>query len=226
MTRLSIENNNPCSYQCRNSRHHVHQQQEQPQQQRQSENDIRLETVSIRMSITSILNTEQVTLAHHPALWAGDDKGSSFRPAGRTEGYDLGSPTTRQRRRAVFDPSSSKPPRARRHKYSDEEAYFIWYHRTDLEWQWDRVLARYNQIFECPRGKDGLQCKFYRLLGEWGVEKVREQARQNQHNKDRIGQFGVVERTGLRFPWMTAYHQQQHQLPMFAHRDHPRRISP
>lgn len=111
--------------------------------------------------------------------------------------------------------------RAPRPKYSDDQGYFIWYHRTDLAEPWDRVLQEFAKQFNHRRPKGGLQCKFYRLLGDWGVEKVREQARQSQsRSRDSVGRYGLVQRTNLRFPWMRQDHISAPMLPQFATR-HP-----
>lgn len=112
--------------------------------------------------------------------------------------------------------------RAPRPKYSDDQGYFIWYHRTDLAEPWDRVLQEFAKQFNHRRPKGGLQCKFYRLLGDWGVEKVREQARQSQsRSRDRVGQYGLVQRTTLRYDWMQPEHINAPALPQFAS-THPR----
>lgn len=110
----------------------------------------------------------------------------------------------------------SSTTRAPRPKYQDEQIFFIWYHRTDLSLAWDEVLYRYREQFQQSREKTGLQCKFYRLLGDWGVEKVREQVRNSQRsNGDSIGAYGVIQRTWHRFPWMRLEHIGQKPLPQF-----------
>ncbi len=81
--------------------------------------------------------------------------------------------TGRKRRR-------SRRPRPPCKKYSVEQAHFLWYHRTDLGEGWDDVEREYEYQFGDKRGKGGLQCKFYRVLDDHGVEKVREQARSGQ----------------------------------------------
>jgi hypothetical protein len=102
-----------------------------------------------------------------------------------------------QRRQSL--PRERRAPRPR---YMDEEIYFIWYWRTDLKEGWDRVLQEFWREFPRHRTKGGLQCRFYRALDQYGVEKVREQNRQMQKGKDLIGRFGVVQRTEVRYPWM------------------------
>ncbi|EXJ61458.1 uncharacterized protein A1O5_11774 [Cladophialophora psammophila CBS 110553] len=104
-------------------------------------------------------------------------------------------------------------------KYTPEQAYFIWYYRTDLEQAWDEVEKAFQRQFGEDRKKPGLQCKFYRLLGEEGVEKVREQAKSGHRTLgDKVGKFGVVQRTTARFPWMRLEDQLTPPLPCFAQR--------
>jgi len=110
-----------------------------------------------------------------------------------------------------------RQPRPPRQKYTDEEAYFIWYYRTDLRMPWNKVEEEFRRQWGQPRPKGGLQCKFYRLLEHWKVAKVREQTRQSQKlGEDIIAQFGLVQRTNLRFDWMQPDHFNQPQLPQFA----------
>jgi hypothetical protein len=40
---------------------------------------------------------------------------------------------------------------------------------------WDVVEAKYNKVFEDQRSLGALRCRFYRVLNDWGVEKVRDQ---------------------------------------------------
>jgi hypothetical protein len=58
---------------------------------------------------------------------------------------------------------------------STDQCSDIWYHRTDLGLAWDDVEQRFSEYFGEKREKGGLQCKFYRTIGDAGVEKVREQ---------------------------------------------------
>lgn len=83
--------------------------------------------------------------------------------------------------------SSTKPirrkqraPRPPCKKYSTEQEYFVWYYRTDLGQDWDEVERKYEHQFGDKRGKAGLQCKFYRVLDDHGVKKVREQTRSGE----------------------------------------------
>lgn len=112
---------------------------------------------------------------------------------------------------------SSATVRAPRPKYEEQQAFFIWYHRTDLSEPWDQVLREFGRQFHHRRPKGGLQCKFYRLLEEWNVEKVRIQNRHARDSpKDRVGAFGVVQRTTKRFSWMRPHHYISPPLPQFS----------
>ncbi len=111
-------------------------------------------------------------------------------------------------------PSAGHGPRP---KYTIEQVYFIWYHRTDLVEPWDQVLAEYELQFEQHRNKGGLQCKFYRLLDDHKVEKVRAQTRSASDSpSDRVGKYGVIQRTNKRFKWMRYEHIRARPLPQFS----------
>lgn len=113
-------------------------------------------------------------------------------------------------------PSSTRAPRP---KYEEQQAFFIWYHRTDLGEAWNQVLREFERQFHHRRHKGGLQCKFYRLLKDWNVEKVRAQTKHVQdHPKDKIGAFGVVQRTSKRYEWMKPEHYNAPALPQFIGR--------
>lgn len=135
----------------------------------------------------------------------------SFWPV-REESVSLPYPTNAERQ---------TPVRAPRLRYEDEQVFFIWYHRTDLGLGWDEVLRRYHNKFHQKRQKTGLQCKFYRLLECWGVEKVRAQARSGQGNSsDRVGAYGVIQRTWRRFQWMRSEDLERPPLLQFRDRGH------
>lgn len=118
------------------------------------------------------------------------------------------SPSTPRRQSGVRGPQP---------KYTIEQVLFIWYHRTDLGEPWDQVLEAYRVQFSQSRPKGGLQCKFYRLLEENKVEKVRAQTRSASDSpKDRVGKYGVVQRTTKRFKWMRYEHFHAPPLPQFS----------
>lgn len=111
--------------------------------------------------------------------------------------------------------SDQRQTREPRPPYSQEEIIFVWYRRTDLAQDWEHVVRDFNLQFprRGQRNKGGLQCRFYRTLGIYHVAKVREQTRRK--NQGYVGEFGVVERTNLRFGWMEPRHQNVLPLPQF-----------
>jgi hypothetical protein len=114
----------------------------------------------------------------------------------------LSPPTNGRRRRTVSMSSASRTRerRAFRPTYSDEEVYFIWYHRIDLGYDWQDINHAYNAQFpERPReGFGGIQCKYYRYCEEFGVPKVRNRNRA----ASAVNEYGMRSRTGLTYPWM------------------------
>jgi hypothetical protein len=100
--------------------------------------------------------------------------------------------------------SASTRRRESRKKYEGEQGYFIWYHRTDLQQCWDEVERKFDAHFGQNREKGGLQCKFYRILREHNVPKVREQGRPGQANAG-VSKFGVMQQTNARFKWMYVF---------------------
>lgn len=107
--------------------------------------------------------------------------------------------------------------RQSRPKYPKEEELFIWYMRIDLRLSWDKIETLFNAQFPASRERGGLQCKFYRVLKEWGVDKVRDQ---NLHSRDpekdpQTGTYGVIKRTNMRFQWMKPEHQRMPCLKKF-----------
>ena len=123
------------------------------------------------------------------------------------------------------NPSSYTQARDPRFRYSDEESYFLWYHRTDLGQSsclYHDTLTNASQVERrcrarwpnLMRKKGGLTCKFYRILNAWGVETVREQNRclQRRGGGDKVARYGVVARTNVRFPWMRPEHYRHHHV--------------
>ncbi|KIW63480.1 hypothetical protein PV04_10312 [Phialophora macrospora] len=102
-------------------------------------------------------------------------------------------------------------------KYDPEQAYWIWYHRIDLGEEWDEVIEKYSVQFGEPRGKSGIQTKYYRVLNEHRVEAVRLQRKGRKKKRRAPGNtFGVVQRTTERFAWMRPADQRKPPLPCFA----------
>jgi hypothetical protein len=112
-----------------------------------------------------------------------------------------GSSTVSERRR---------PPRP---KYDEEEMYFIWYHRVDLELEWKDVQESFNRQFPGRQrsGFQGIQCKFYRFIKDKRCPSVRSQrhhhVRKNSSTKSREpNKFGVVQFARVWYPWMRPEH--------------------
>ncbi|EXJ92574.1 hypothetical protein A1O3_01126 [Capronia epimyces CBS 606.96] len=96
------------------------------------------------------------------------------------------------------------PPRD---KYDQEEGIFIWYNRIDLGLSWNRVQENFKRQFHKQRGKAGLQCKYYRVLTENHVQKVRDQGPRALRRPYDVAAWGVIAQTSIRYPWMLPYHQ-------------------
>ena len=143
-------------------------------------------------------------IAHHlELLWLLRPKsGSNNLPesACATDQSHQAHDNRRRRTSSSSSGSRTRERRAFRPTYSDEEVYFIWYHRIDLGYDWQDINRAYNAQFpDRPRQRiGGIQCKYYRYCEEFGVPKVR--------NRDRAAsaaeQYGMRSRTGLTFPWM------------------------
>lgn len=96
--------------------------------------------------------------------------------------------------------SGTRERRQFRPTYSDEEVYFIWYHRIDLGYDWQDITNAYNAQFpDRPReGIGGIQCKYYRYCEEFGIPKVRNRDR----GASQVIEYGMRSRTGLSYSWM------------------------
>ncbi|KAL2005543.1 hypothetical protein VTN00DRAFT_2754 [Thermoascus crustaceus] len=105
---------------------------------------------------------------------------------------------------------SGRPPRP---KYEEEEMYFIWYYRVDLNQEWKEVRESFNRQFPTRqrRGFQGIQCKFYRFIREKECPTLREQrrmrngefiARNGSKCSETLPRFGVVQWMGVWYPWM------------------------
>jgi len=165
------------------------------------------------MKISCILNDEEDDdavsgISEEDHLF--DDETRSSRDTSLTS---LGQNDYRHLPRRLNEGKSRRPPCK---KYTLEQALFIWYQRTDLAKPWDEVEEGFKRQFDEKRGKGGLQCKFYRTLNDAKVEKVREQAKWGRRSKrDRIGKFGVIQRTNKRYSWMLPEDRHKPPLPCF-----------
>lgn len=112
----------------------------------------------------------------------------------------------------------SERRRAPRPKYTDEEMYFIWYHRVDLDEDWKDCTDAFNSQFpgqgRSERNTQGIQCKFYRFINAKKCPTVREQRRlkdgefmaRGRPSRERMPKFGVVEWCRVWYPWMHPKH--------------------
>ncbi|KAI1610555.1 hypothetical protein EDD36DRAFT_421630 [Exophiala viscosa] len=113
------------------------------------------------------------------------------------------------------DDHHSSASTSARQKYQDEQSFFIWYHRTDLGLPWDQVMEMYRRYWKEDREKSGLQCKFYRILDQYNVDKVRKQTKMGRSSaREKKGKFGVLQRTNRRFPWMKPDHLGHRRMPV------------
>ncbi|KAH8696084.1 hypothetical protein BGW36DRAFT_397720 [Talaromyces proteolyticus] len=105
--------------------------------------------------------------------------------------------------------------RAPRPKYMEEEMYFIWYHRIDLEEDWKECADAFNRQFPTQgRNVQGIQCKFYRFINSKRCPTVREQRRlkddqlvgSRRPRAERLPKYGVIEWCNVWYPWMNADH--------------------
>ena len=132
----------------------------------------------------------------------GNRRTSSLQTASEHSG-SLRPPHVAQQRRRTPSMSSTKVSGTRREfrpTYSDEEAFFIWYHRLDLGWDWSDITEAYNKQFpERPRdGAGGMQCKYYRCCSDNNIPKVRELRR----SASAADEYGMKAKTRLHYPWM------------------------
>ncbi|OKL61139.1 hypothetical protein UA08_03594 [Talaromyces atroroseus] len=112
----------------------------------------------------------------------------------------------------------SERRRAPRPKYTDEEMYFIWYHRVDLDEDWKDCTDAFNSQFpgqgRSERNTQGIQCKFYRFIHAKKCPTVREQRRlkdgefmaRGRPSRERMPKFGVIEWCRVWYPWMKTKH--------------------
>lgn len=107
--------------------------------------------------------------------------------------------------------SRSRPARP---GYSEEELFFIWYTKCDLDKSWDEVVQDFKQEFLVSRGKSALQSKYYRILINWRVTKIRERSADTEDTQcSDTGpgvKYGVIQRTNVRYRWMRPEHRPPH----------------
>lgn len=164
-----------------------------------------------RMKITSILNDcsgegYESSSTSSSSILSPSPSASTLSPSIST--LSLSPPPTQRSHRKHPGPGrkgkkKTKKPRGACHKYTREQEHFIWYHRTDLHMPWDQVELEYKQYFEHEREKGGLQCKYYRVLDFYRVEKVRQQTKWGQViGKAKIGKYGLLATVKCSYPWI------------------------
>lgn len=119
----------------------------------------------------------------------------------------------------ISERSTKREPRQ---KYTAEQLYFLWYHRIDLREHWHTIVDKFEIQFNQRRNVGALECRFYRILKDWGIEKVREQSRIiGRGDRSELPRYGVIQQTTARFWWMHEPHRVAHPLPEFRHRQAP-----
>ena len=162
-------------------------------------------TMTGRMSISWLLNKEEEPqMTQIPPIAQIQDDRYAHLPTHTSEVTML-----RHKRSSGLGRSGSSPRatwlRAPRPTYSQEEDHFIWYHRIDLEKDWEAVSQAFNEYFQgrYRDGKAGLQCRLYRILCSAGTPAIRTLKRSNNR-----GQFSLLARRRDRYPWMHSEHQE------------------
>ena len=186
-----------------------------------------------RMAITMILNdspqTEGNTPGRHLPLPVSQHDQMQIRqrhfdlsrplpsvvPSYQHSGYALAQRQQWQEL-SVSSPEASPPvppnrnlgPRPPRHRYAMEEYYFIWYHRIDLAWPWDRIEEKFRRVFPISRNRGGLQCKLYRILEDHGI-RISEQNRSTRRRGSDLEyttRVNFMDFFDIRFGWMVLEH--------------------
>ena len=114
-------------------------------------------------------------------------------------------PSRRPSRSPSSSPEVAQKTRAFRPAYSTEEVHFIWYLRIDRGYLWPDLLDAYNARFSRNGGRrelTGLQCRYYRLLGQNGIPQVR--MLRTADVVQRYGMRACLARAGYRvtYPWL------------------------
>lgn len=144
-------------------------------------------------SSRSTIHSRRGSTSHVP-------KGGSRRPSHRPSRSPSSSPDL-----------SSKEPRAFRHPYTTEEVHFIWYLRIDRGYLWPDLLDAFNAHF-CHNGRvkrvlGGLQCRYYRLLGQNSIPQVR--MLRTADMVQRYGMMATLARNGCHptYSWLGGQYQ-------------------
>ena len=144
-------------------------------------------------SSQTTIHTRRGSASHAP-------KGGSRRPSHRLNRSPSSSPDL-----------ASKETRAFRHPYTTEEVHFIWYLRIDRGYLWPDLLDAFNAHF-CHNGRvkrvlGGLQCRYYRLLGQNNIPQVR--MLRTADMVQRYGMIATLARNGCHptYSWLGGQYQ-------------------
>ena len=115
-------------------------------------------------------------------------------------------PSRRPTRSPSSSPEITQKTRAFRPAYSTEEQHFIWYLRIDRGYLWPDLLDAFNARFSRNGGRrelSGLQCRYYRLLGQYGMPQVR--MLRTADVVQRYGMRASLARAGycVTYPWLS-----------------------
>jgi len=102
--------------------------------------------------------------------------------------------------------TDSDQRRAGRPAYTLEHAVYLWYHRDDLNLEWNEVVQRFVSHFG-ERRLSGIQCKYYRIRDHHNAPPVRASRRGNRDRSQDPVPYGVVWCSDYRYPWMLPHHQ-------------------
>ena len=162
-----------------------------------------------RLTIESLLNpSEEENSRSNPRYQTRVESSIHSNAAFHGYGHNLDIPNHGRRGSDWRQPYGTRRSPARtagarrefRPTYSEEETYFIWYHRIDLGIDWKEITKLYNRQFphRSRDGPGGIQCKYYRCCSDYNIPKVRNRDR----SASSVEEYGMEARTGLFFPWM------------------------
>ncbi|KIV89167.1 hypothetical protein PV10_08758 [Exophiala mesophila] len=181
-----------------------------PQQSRQERDPQRVDVVAAKMSISLILNDNEIDGGPQeagmlPIRRCNTEPSRSGSVQSPPLSPCLSTASTCSERSSSSTGKKRHPPRQ---GYTNEQALFIWWHRDDKCLPWSKVERAYQRYFGYTRKTGGLQCKYYRILDRYGVVKVRDQKRWQlrEGRKDPARKFGMEATTKLWFCWMDARH--------------------
>ena len=91
-------------------------------------------------------------------------------------------------------------PRDFRPAYEIEQGHFLWFLKIDEGLDWNSIYDAFQATFpQSNRDKPGLQCKFYRVLNEYGMPSQRELARLPREQLS--SQYGFLSNRTERYSW-------------------------